>query len=63
MKITDLIKQLNELKELHGDVEVVVYNSDRGIYDSVLDTSPVHPSLNYEEDKTKPAWGVCVNTY
>ena len=63
MKITDLIKQLNELKELHGDVKVVIYNSWNGVYDSVLDTEPVHPTVDYNQDKTKPVWAVCVNTY
>jgi hypothetical protein len=61
MKISELIKQLNECKELHGDVEAVVYNPEYANYDTIVRIHPVYPGL--EKDETKPAWGVCVNTY
>ena len=64
MKISELIKQLNECKELHGDVEAVVYNPEYGNYDSIVDTRAVYPGYpGLEKDETKPAWGVNMSTF
>ena len=64
MKITDLIKQLNELKELHGDVEVVGYNPEYANYDTIVRIHPVYPGYpGLKKDENAPAWGVCVSTF
>ena len=63
MKISELIKQLNECKELHGDVEAVVYNPEYAKYDTIVRIYPVYPGPTFEQDKTKPAWGVCLSDY
>ena len=63
MKITDLIKQLNELKELHGDVEVVGYNPEYANYDTIVHIHPVYPIPSLKKDENAPAWSVCVSTF
>jgi hypothetical protein len=64
MKLSELIKQLNALKDKHGDVEAVVYNPEYAKYDTVVDVRAVYPGYSgIKEDETKPAWGVCVNTF
>jgi hypothetical protein len=69
MKISELIKQLNECKELHGDVEALVYNPEYANYDAVVRLHPVYPASqskfdhHFLDDKTKPAWGVCLSDY
>jgi hypothetical protein len=64
MKISELIKQLNECKELHGDVEAVVYNPEYANYDTIVRIYPVHPGYpGLKKDKNAPAWGVCLSDY
>jgi hypothetical protein len=64
MKISELIKQLNECKELHGDVEAVVYNSEYANYDTIARIHPVYPGYpGLKKDENAPAWGVCFTTY
>ena len=64
MKLSELIKQLNALKKLHGDVEAVVYNPEYANYDVVVDARAVYPGYpGLEKDETKPAWGVCMSSF
>ena len=64
MKISELINELNAVKDKHGDVEVVVYNPEYGNYDSVVKLPPVYPGYpGFKKDENAPAWGVCVSTF
>lgn len=64
MKISELIEQLNTLKDKHGDVEAVVYNPEYANYDTVIGLHPVYPGYPGQRgDETKPAWGVCMSTF
>lgn len=64
MKLSELIEQLNTLKDKHGDVEAVVYNPEYANYDSVIRLHPVYPGYpGQKRDETKPAWGVCMSTF
>jgi hypothetical protein len=67
MKISELINQLNTLKELHGDVEAVAYNPEYANYDTVVRIHPVYPGYpsypGLKEDKNAPAWGVNMSTF
>jgi hypothetical protein len=64
MKISKLIKQLNECKELHGDVEAVVFNPEYAKYNTIVRIYPVHAGYpGLKKDETKPAWDVCLSDY
>jgi hypothetical protein len=63
MKLSELIKHLNALKEFHGDVDAVVYNPEYANYDTIVRIHPVYPGPTFEQDKTKPAWGVCISSF
>ena len=64
MKLSELIKQLNALKDNIGDVEAVVYNPEYANYDTVVDVHVVYPGYpGLKKDETKPAWGVCMSTF
>ena len=64
MKLSELIEQLNALKELHGDVEAVVYNPEYANYDTIVCVPPVYPGYpGLKKDENAPAWGVCMSTF
>ena len=64
MKITDLIKQLNALKKLHGNVDVVLINGETGYTEDIKSLNTAHPLNNYScYDRTKPATAVILCTW
>ncbi len=64
MKISELINELNAVKDKHGDLEAVVYNSEYANYDTIARTHPVYPGYpGLKKDENAPAWGVCFTTY
>lgn len=59
MNITDLIKQLNDLKKLHGNVPVVLINGETGYTEDIKSLSTAHALNNFScYDRTKPATAV-----
>ncbi len=64
MKIAELVKQLNALKKLHGNVDVGLVNGETGYIDSVKSVGTQYP-LDHRMcyDRTKPVNGVVLKTY
>ena len=57
MNITDLIKQLNDLKKLHGNVDVVLINDETGYTEDIrVWARPIHSITSAAT--TKPATAV-----
>ena len=64
MKVTDLIKQLNALKKLHGNIDVTTINGETGRTQSVLGLSTEHPLDRIGcYDRTKPAYSIILNNW
>jgi hypothetical protein len=64
MKISELINELNAVKDKHGDIEAVVYNSEYGNYDTIVRIHPIYPGYpGLKKDETKPAWGICFSFF
>jgi hypothetical protein len=54
MKITEIVKQLKDLKKLHGNVDVTIMDMN-GDWVPIKDLIKVHPSAqNGGYDRTKP---------
>ena len=64
MKITDVIKQLNALKKMHGNLPVTLINGNTGYTQDVQSVATMHP---YDQmgclDRTKPAVAVVLHTW
>ena len=64
MKVNDLIKQLNALKKLHGNVTVTTINGETGRTQAVLSLSTEHQlDLMGCYDRTKPDYSIILNNY
>lgn len=64
MKINDLIKQLNALKKIHGNVDVASICGMTGNSVTIQSVSTAHPlTPNSGYDRTKPAYAVLLNTW
>lgn len=64
MKLSELINKLNAVKDKHGDVEAVAYNTEYAYYETIVRIHPVYPGYpGLTKDGTKPAWGVCMSTF
>ena len=64
MKISDLIKQLNAIKKVHGDLSCGLLNGVSGNFSSIQSLTLVHP-LRKDGcyDHTQKPWGVRVDDF
>ena len=65
MKLKDLIKQLNDIKKVHGgDISCDLINCVTGRFSSIKSLSLIHPTgANGAYDRTKPPVGIWVSDH